>query len=78
MKTTTTTTKPAEPNPATHLTLSENGWTLIHQGQPLTADDRTLAECRAIATRANLHIFDQVWSAAKGTWQSMGELTFSK
>jgi len=59
--------------PETHLTRQAEGWTLIHQGQPLTADGRTLADCMAVAARAKLHISEHVWSAAKGTWQSLAE-----
>lgn len=57
--------------PTTHLTRQPEGWTLIHQGQPLTADGRTLADCMAVAARTKLHISEKVFIASKGRFDTL-------
>lgn len=60
-------------NPATHLTRTETGWTLIHNGMPLCAETSSLADCLALASRAKLHVPAQVWIASLGRFGSMAE-----
>ena len=62
-----------QPVPQCHLTRQRKGWTLIHQGQPLTADGRSLADCLAVAARHKLHLSDRVWIAEQGRFAAMKE-----
>jgi hypothetical protein len=46
--------------PTTYLSLSyETGWKLIHNGQPVTASNRTIEQCYAVADGMGLMVDEQ-------------------
>ena len=62
---------PPTANPTTHLTLSENGWALIHQGQPLTHNSASFADCLAVASRQKLRLSALIWVASEGKFETL-------
>lgn len=59
--------------PSTHLTRTETGWTVIHQGMPLIREDSSLGDCLAVGARCKLHLPAEIWIAILGRFGTLEE-----
>lgn len=62
-------------DPVTYVAVSEKeGYSLIHQGMPLTANDRTFHECWLVASHQKL-VITHIWNGhvTPGTFTELGE-----
>jgi hypothetical protein len=59
--------------PETHLTKTETGWTLIHQGMPLLRENSSYNDCAIVAARFGLSIGAPIWIAKLGRFGAYRE-----
>lgn len=55
-------------NHKTHLSFSENGWILIHQGSPLCDYKKTLGEVMQAAAYYKIKLPEVTWNGDRGDW----------
>ena len=63
----------SDKTPATYLSRTGSGYTVIHQGLPLTHDRATLSDCFAVASRMKLELPAQVWIGSLGRFGTLAE-----
>ncbi len=59
--------------PQTHLSRTETGWCVIHQGMPLCRENATYAEATATAERYKVKLSTHVWLSMLGAWGTLAE-----
>lgn len=55
-------------NHKTHLSFSENGWILIHQGSPLCDYKKTFDEVMKVAAFYRVTLPEVTWNGDRGEW----------
>ena len=64
--------------PQTYISRTAAGYQLHHQGQPLTADNRSFTDCVAVAARMKLHTHGENWIGPLGRFGTMTEAKDAK
>lgn len=55
-------------NHKTHLSFSENGWILIHQGSPLCDYKKTFDEVMKVVSFYRVTLPEVTWNGDRGDW----------
>lgn len=55
-------------NHKTHLSFSENGWILIHQGSPLCDYKKTFDEVIKVVSFYRITLPEVTWNGDRGDW----------
>jgi hypothetical protein len=55
-------------NHKTHLSFSQNGWILIHQGSPLCDYKKTFEDVLKVVTFYRVTLPDVTWNGDRGEW----------
>jgi hypothetical protein len=55
-------------NHKTHLSFSQNGWILIHQGSPLCDYKKTFEDILKVATFYRVTLPEVTWNGDRGEW----------